>query len=114
MIFFTGDITDDLKVQNLIEDRLKDLTNLDTMFNLYKRNFISSYVKSFESIDNVINKLRSMVNKYGVVFDNLYDLYSNSSFEDYLNTIKSLDFSNKTKVIVRNKEDKDVRSKGSN
>ena len=114
MIFFTGDITDDLKVQKLIEDRLNDLTNLDTMFNLYKRNFISSYVKSFESIDNVINNLRSMVNNYGVVFDNLYDLYSNSSFEDYLNTIKSLDFSNKTKVIVRNKEDKDVRSKGSN
>ena len=55
-----------------------------------------------------------MVNNYGVIFDNLYDLYSNSSFEDYLNTIKSLDFSNKTKVIVRNKEDKDARSKGSN
>lgn len=110
MIFFTGDITDHIKVQNLIEERLNDLTNLDTMFNLYKRNFISSYVKSFENIDSVINSLRSMVNNYDCVFDNLYDLYLNASFDDYLRTIKSLNFNNKSMVVVKNKEDKDVRS----
>lgn len=114
LIFFSGDVIDDVKVQNRIEESLKDLNDLEEMFDLYKRNFISGYVNSFEGIDNVINSLRSMVNTYGTVFDNLYELYSNASFTDYLSVIKSLSLENKSKVIVKNKEDLNVRSKRSN
>ena len=104
MIFFTGDILDDNKVNKMIEDKLVNFDDLEDMFNLLKKNYIASYVKSFESTDAVQNSLRAMVNTYGVILDDIYELYSNASFDDYLRLIKSLEFKNKSKIIIKNKE----------
>ena len=104
MIFFTGDILDDNKVNKMIEDKLVNFDDLEDMFNLLKKNYIASYVKSFESADAVQNSLRAMVNTYGVILDDIYELYSNASFDDYLRLIKSLEFKNKSKIIIKNKE----------
>ena len=104
MIFFTGDILNDDLVNKRIEKELENFENLENMFYLYKKNFISNYVKSFENVDVVQNSLRTMVNNYDMVLDNIYELYDNASFDDYLNTIKILKFKNKSKIIIKNRE----------
>lgn len=101
MIFFYGDILKDNMVNKMIEKKLNDLENLEDMFNLYKKNYISNYVKNFESLDSVLGEVRSMVNTYGFVFDDIYELYNNASFDNYLAFIKSLKFNNKSKIIIK-------------
>lgn len=106
MIFFTGDILNDDVVSKKIEEKLNDISNLEDMFNLYKKNYISNYVKIFESIDTIQSELRNMINVYGFVFDDVYELYSNASFDDYLAFLKSINFNHKSKVIIKSKGEK--------
>ena len=104
MIFFTGDVLNDKEVEKKIQDKLNDLNNLEEMFNLYKKNYVSNCVKTFESIDGIQSLIRGIVKDYGYFFEDLYDVYNNASYDDYIKFIKSLDFSNKSKIIIK-KED---------
>lgn len=106
MIFFTGDVLEDDVVSKMIKDKLNDLSNLEEMFDLYKKNYISSYVKAFESLDSIQASLRSLINTYGVLFDDIYELYSNASFKDYLKFLKTLSFKNHSKIIIKSEEEK--------
>ena len=104
MIFFIGDVLNDKKVEKKIQDKLEDLNNLEDMFNLYKKNYYSNYIKTFEEISSIQALIRGIIKDYGYFFEDLYDVYNNTSYADYIKFIKSLDFNNKSKIIIK-KED---------
>ncbi len=105
IIFFAGDILDDEAVNDLIEEKLHDFSDLKEVFELYKKAYLSSYVKMFEVPDSVLNHIRIYVNRYGYVFDDLYELVEGISYDEYLKYVQSLKFNQKTKVTVLGKEE---------
>ena len=104
LITFTGDITDDKKVKKLIDDKLNTVDDLEKDFNLFKKSNLSDYIKTFESPSAICNYIRFLYNRYGKIIDNWYNIIKEVTFDEYLEFIKSIDFSNQSKItIVGNK-----------
>lgn len=104
LITFTGDITDDKKVKKLIDDKLNTFDDLEKDFNLFKKSNLSDYIKTFESPSAICNYIRFLYNRYGKIIDNWYNIIKEVTFDEYLEFIKSIDFSNQSKItIVGNK-----------
>ena len=104
LITFTGDITDDKKVKKLIDDKLSTFDDLEEDFNLFKKSNLSDYIKTFESPSAICNYIRFLYNRYGKIIDNWYNIIKEVTFDEYLEFIKSIDFSNQSKItIVGNK-----------
>lgn len=104
LITFTGDITDDKRVKKLIDDKLSSFDDLEEDFNLFKKSNLSDYIKTFESPSAICNYIRFLYNRYGKIIDNWYNIIKEVTFDEYLEFIKSIDFSNQSKItIVGNK-----------
>ncbi|MBQ9013987.1 MAG: insulinase family protein [Bacilli bacterium] len=104
LITFTGDITDDKKVKKLIDDKLSTFDDLEEDFYLFKKSNLSDYIKTFESPSAICNYIRFLYNRYGKIIDNWYNIIKEVTFDEYLEFIKSIDFSNQSKItIVGNK-----------
>ena len=104
LITFTGDIIDDKKVKKLIDDKLSNFDDLEEDFNLFKKSNLSDYIKTFESPSAMCNYIRFLYNRYGKIIDNWYNIIKEVTFNEYLEFIKSIDFSNQSKItIVGNK-----------
>ncbi len=104
LITFSGDILDDKRVKKLIDDKLSDLNDLKESFELYKKESLANYVKMFENPATIASHIRYMYNKYEKLIDNCYEIYENISFNEYLEYIKTLNFSNQTKIIINENE----------
>lgn len=104
LITFTGDITDDKRVKKLIDEKLSTFDDLEEDFNLFKKSNLSDYIKTFESPSAICNYIRFLYNRYGKIIDNWYNIIKEVTFDEYLEFIKSIDFSNQSKItIVGNK-----------
>lgn len=108
MIFFLGDVTDVKKVGERVEKELKDFSNLEEKFNLYKKSNIAGCVKKFEVPDKGVGTIRDLVSKYDTIFEDLIGIYKNASYSDYIKYLKTLNFDNKTMVTAKRKDDKDA------
>ena len=100
LITFTGDITDDKKVKKLIDDKLSTFDDLEEDFNLFKKSNLSDYIKTFESPSAICNYIRFLYNRYGKIIDNWYNIIKEVTFNEYLGFIKSIDFSNQSKITI--------------
>ncbi|MEE0699324.1 MAG: pitrilysin family protein [Bacilli bacterium] len=105
VIYFIGDVIDDAGVRKRIEDALRNLDDLKAGFDLYRKSNLAGVVRRFESPDAVQSFIRSQVNNYGFIFDDVYELYKGASYDDYLKFIKTLNFDNSVKVIIKSKEE---------
>lgn len=100
LLFFNGDVLDDDKVRHIIEDKLKNERDLKESFELYKKGLISEYVSSFDMPLGFVGQIKFMYRNYNTIIDNLYDIYKNMTYEEYITFINSLNFDNMSKVII--------------
>lgn len=105
VILFIGDVIKDDEVKKRIEKALTSEEDLKRGFELYTKANIAGVVKRFETPDAVQGFIRGQINNYGFIFDDVYELYKNVSFEDYMKFVKTLKFNNLSKVIVKSKEE---------
>ena len=86
-----------------IIDTVKSMKKFNTtIFNLNKKDFIMELILRDESIFKMINPFITNVIFYDYPYiDTLEDVY-NLTYEEYVTTIKSLDFNNYTDISIKN------------
>ena len=103
ILSFTADVLDEEKLDKKIEDKLLNLEDMKENFELYKKSSVSNYYKIFETPSDISAHLRTMYNNYKTIIDDCPVIIENAKYEEFISFIKSLDFKNKTKVIVNKK-----------
>ena len=104
IIIFDGDIIDEDKVKELIDEKLNNYDDLKKKFELYKKAEISNYIKVFESTNSICGYIRGMYSNYGEIISCCDKLLEDITFEDYINYIRQVDFVYVSKVKVLPKE----------
>lgn len=88
------------KVIKLIDDTLKD-EEINTKYTeIYKKLMIKSLILDFENSSRVASLIESDLLKYQKVHYDIYDKIKSLDAEDFKEFVKTLDFSNRSYVIV--------------
>ena len=101
IIYFNTEVIDDESILKRINELInqKDFTEKD--FSLIAKNLVKSAILSTESVNGVANLIVNQELLYGKFYTDLYDKYKNLSYEDCINFIKGLDFSNYSIDIIK-------------
>ena len=101
IIYFNTEVIDDESILKRINDLInqKDFTEKD--FSLIAKNLVKSAILSTESVNGVANLIVNQELLYGKFYTDLYDKYKNLSYEDCIDFIKGLDFSNYSIDIIK-------------
>ncbi len=78
----------------------KSFSSLD--FDLIKKNILKDFVLNFDSVYGVSNFIDYQVQMYGRVIYDMRDVLASLNYDDCLELILKLDFSNKTETVVSN------------
>ncbi|MEG2351225.1 MAG: pitrilysin family protein [Bacilli bacterium] len=101
LIIFTADVLKETELDEALTNKLKSF-NLDKYtFELFRKGCVANYVKAFESVSSITSMIRSMLTNYEKIFENLYEIYSELNYEDYLKTVKLLQFEKFSKLIMK-------------
>lgn len=101
LISFNYDPINDKKVKELIDEKLSDVNNLKLEFDLYKKAYLVNFINAFESVDGIVSYIRNSYECFGKIITNNYDVINSVTYDEYINYIKTLDFNNYTKVVVK-------------
>ncbi len=101
VISFEGNTIKHNKFKNKI-NKIINIKNPDKeSFENYRKYFIERVISDYETPLGVCNRLFNLYFDYNKIFSNLVELIESLNYKDYTNFIKSLDFSNKTEIIMK-------------
>lgn len=103
VINFFSDVIDKNKLDERIKNKLNEKNDMKYLFNLFKKNYLAEYIKGFSNVYDAASFIRSCYHNYGKIINNMYDYYEKLNYEDFIKTIKKLDFSNYCTVIIDKK-----------
>ena len=99
--------TEVLEVKDVFEqiyNNINDKTFSKDDFNLIIKNSIKSVVLMTDSVASINNSIDYQVRKYGNICYDMYDIYKSLTYDECLEVIKALDFTNNTRTITRKAE----------
>lgn len=101
--FYIMASSDNPKELSLEIDKELEGVNLDIeSFNRMKKVWIANEVKMIDDIDATVHNLFDDYLKYGEIIDNKIEVIKKMDFKVLLDVFKSLDFTNKSVVIMKN------------
>lgn len=86
-----------------IYDNINDKNFSEEDFNLIAKNSIKDIILMTENVPSVNNAIDYQIRKYGQVLYDIYDVYKSLNYEECMQFINSLDFTNNTRTIVTKK-----------
>ena len=104
LLFFIADAIDESKLKERIDIKLKEKEDYEKMFNLWKKVFIASYIRRFESIESVVSLIRKCVSKYESVLYDYYDILKSINYDEFIKVISNLHYDNYSKVVLDKEE----------
>ena len=109
LLMFDAVVLDKERFVIELDKKLKDNNYDKKVFELYKKAYISSIVKTYESPSRVASVIYSNIINYGKFLPDVYDFYNNYTYDEFIKSVKKLDFSNKSVIYVtKSKEVKDA------
>ncbi len=109
LLMFEADVLDEKMFVKELDKKLKEKNYDRKMFELYKKAYITSVVKTYESPSKVANVIHGNIINYNKFLPDIYDFYKNYSYDKFIKDVNKLDFSNKSVIYVtNNKENKDA------
>ena len=87
-----------------IEKELEELEFDEESFNRMKKVWIANEVKMIDDIDSTVHNLFDDYLKYGEIISNKVDVIRNMDYKTLLDVVKSLDFTNRSVVIMKSNE----------
>ena len=100
LLMFDADVLDKERFIEELDKKLKDKNYDEKMFELYKKAYITSIVKTYDSPSRVANVIYEHVINYGAFLPDIYTFYSNYTYDKFINDVGKLDFNNKSVIYV--------------
>ncbi len=105
LLFFQADVINKDEFINRINKRLTENSFDKSIFELNKKAFLTSVIRCFDNPVSIANRIESNIINYGKVINNVYDIYKNYRFDEFINEFAKLNFDNKSILYVTNKEE---------
>lgn len=105
LLMFDADIIDKERFIEELEDYLKDSSYEKKIFELNKRAFLSSMVRSFDSPSFIAQRIYGDIIKYGKFMNDSYDVIKQYTFNEFKGQLEILNYDNKSVLYVTNKEE---------
>lgn len=105
LIIFEADVLDKEKFIKLIDEKLRDTSFDESIFELDRKALLTSIVKCFENPSDFANVILSSVTKHGKIINRAYDIYETYLFDEFKESFEKLDFDNKSILYVEGKEE---------
>mgnify|MGYP003293209349 CR=1 FL=1 len=106
LLMFDADILDKEKFINVLDQYLKDNNFDERIFNLTKKAFLASMVRTFDTPGYIARKIYSDIIKYNEITNYSYVVMSNYKYDDFIKQIETLNYDNKSILYVtKNKEE---------
>lgn len=102
LMTFNGDIINKERFIKIIDEKLKETTFDEKIFELVKKAYIASMVRAFDNPSGIANKIYNDIIKNGELTDYAYEEYQKFTFNEFLNQVKELNFDNKSVIYVTN------------
>ena len=87
----------------ILDNEIKDITISKSELELEKKSFMSSLIKRLDNPQKLGNFIAYQLDLYKKPIYNIYMIYKNMEYDDFIKYISNLDFNNKA-VIVYKKE----------
>lgn len=104
LIFIQGDTTKKDMLIKKIDDKIKECKFDEELFELDRKVLKTNLVKTFENPSWVAGMIYNNVIKNKKIVNNVYDIYENYRFDDFLKEFKNINFDNKSILYVTKKE----------
>ena len=104
LLSFCADVIDKEKFIELLDNKLKNNDYDEYVFNLNKKAYLASIVRSFDNPKAVINRVQRDLIRCNKVITDAYSSIEAYGFKDFVQSINKLDFSNKTILYITNME----------
>ncbi len=101
LLYFTANVIDKAAFEKKLKEALNKRDNMKELFDLWKKNYVSHYVLSFDSLESVVSFIRINYNEFGEVPNNIYDLVSSLNYDDFKKVINFLHYDNYCEVILK-------------
>lgn len=108
LLMFNADVLDKERFVKEIDKYLKDKNYDKKMFELYKKAYITSLVKTYDSPSMVASLIYNNIINYEEFLPDIYNFYKNYSYEKFIKEVNDIDFNNKSVIYVTNKEVNDA------
>lgn len=106
LFMFDADILDKEKFISVLDEYLKNNNYDERIFNLTKKAFLASMVRSFDTPGYIARKIYSDIIKYDEFTNYSYDVMKDYKFDKFKKQLETLNFDNKSILYVtRNKEE---------
>ncbi len=105
LIIFEADVLDKEKFIRLIDEKLRDTSFDESIFELDRKALLTSIVKCFENPSNFANVILRSITKHGKIINRAYDIYETYDFDEFKENFKKLNFDNKSILYVEGKEE---------
>lgn len=100
LLLFEADVLDNEKFINVLDEYLKNNKCNKKIFNLTKKAFLASMVRSFDTPSYIARKIYSDIVKYNEFTYYSYDVINNYRFDEFKEQLKKLKFDNKSILYV--------------
>lgn len=89
----------------IIDKKIKDNDFEEKKFELNKKAYLTSIIKSYEKPSVIGSVIFNQVFKYGKVINDVYDIYNDYEYHEFIEEFNNLNLENKSVICVNNKEE---------
>lgn len=100
LFMFDADILDKEKFINVLDEYLKNNNFDERIFNLTRKAFLASMVRTFDTPSYIAKKIYSDIIKYNEFTNYSYDVMNDYKFNEFKEQLKKLNFNNKSVLYV--------------
>ena len=105
LIFFIVSTNKKDEFLKILDFKIKDKNFDKKIFNLNKKAYLASIVKTYENPSEVATIIFNQYFKYNDVIDNIYDIYKDYSYCEFLEKTGIINLDNKAVVEIKNMEE---------
>jgi len=104
IIEFDGNTINHNKFVNKIDKIINNKKSKEEDFNIFRKYIISNMISRNEMPSALNIRISELYYNYNKIFGNIIELCEKLNYKDYLTFIKTLDFSNKSEIIMKPKK----------
>lgn len=101
LIFVRADVQNFKSFEDEIDKKINCKVIEEEIFNTEEKNQKAIFIKLFESPIGISSVLESLNNSFGIINKDMLTVTNNLNYNEMIHLIKDIDFSNKTKVLLK-------------
>ena len=100
LLMFDADVLDKERFINILDEYLKNNNFNKKIFDLNKKAFLASMVRSFDTPSYIARKIYSDIIKYNEITNYSYEIMNNYKYDEFIKQLEILNYDNKSILYV--------------